>query len=99
MIAFAAQTSLVQERSANTIIICTPNGPKLIEWDFLNDRPAQGKANPLCPLCLSVANVSTTQLGAKRSVAVQYEAFAPPVALRVLAFGEYSPYPARAPPL
>ncbi|MEM7546826.1 MAG: DUF2946 family protein [Pseudomonadota bacterium] len=87
------------ERSADMIVICTPTGLIVIEWDFGGgDQPLE-TIGPLCPLCISVASVSWPQVTVTRPENVRYHAYAVPRERRLAAFADVSPYAVRAPPV
>ena len=97
--AFAGAGDVVPDRATNMIVICSPNGLKLIAWNVDADAPGKAISAPLCPLCIAAADMPAPAPGAISARAVQYEPYAPPSWAQVAAVGDASPNPARAPPV
>ena len=96
--AFAAEHDQGADRLVTTIVICTPTGLEVIEWDLGGDDPPIRTLGPLCPLCISVADATQPQLTTARMADEGYERYAPPHRHCHRMFGDASPYPSRAPP-
>ena len=96
---FAAEREQGADRLVTTIIICTPTGLEVIEWDLGGEDPPSHTPGPLCPLCISVADVTPPQQMAVRMADERYESYASPHQHCHRMFGAASPYPTRAPPV
>ncbi len=97
--AFAREDGASVGHPTNVLIICTPNGLQMIEWDVGTDDPPTPNSDLLCLQCVSAGVVTEIETSGGRVSLAPFEAYAGPGERHCSRFAETNHYTARAPPL